>query len=145
MTKTQLIQEYLQLEEKVDMLEKRLRKSQSVEVRGQMNDTDTDIEKGELQVDEETSHKIQLFQQEINKLLKENEKLRLENDCLRQSCDKGDVAPSVSSVDSESDSTCSSASNLSDDSLGRERGSANESENKDIPLRTCDTNSAEVE
>jgi hypothetical protein len=49
-----------------------------------MND-DTDIEKGEMQADEETSRKIQLFQQEINKLLKVNERLRLENDVTHRS------------------------------------------------------------
>jgi len=133
MTKSQLIQEYLQLEEKVDMLEKRLKKPQSLEIRGQMNDTDTDIEQGEMQVDKETSHKLQLFQQEINKLLQENEQLRLENDCLRRSYDKGDMVPSVSSsVDSESDSSCSSPSDSSDDSVDRETGSANES-----GIKTC--------
>lgn len=146
LTKSQLIQEYIQLEEKVDMLETRLRKSQAVEIREQMNDIDTGTEKGKVQVDEETSRKIQIFEQEINKLLKENEQLRLENDCLRRSFDKGDIVPSVlSSVDSESDSPCSSASNLSDDSLGRETGSASESGNKNILSRTCETDSAEVE
>ncbi|PNF38941.1 hypothetical protein B7P43_G07038 [Cryptotermes secundus] len=145
MSKSQLIEEYIQLEEKVDTLEKRLKKSQSLEIRGQVND-DTDIEKGEMQVDEETSRKMQLFQQEINKLLKENERLRLENDIMRRSYNKGDMVPSVSSsVDSESDSTCSSASNSSVDSMGRETGSAIESENKEVLSRPCDTNSAEVE
>lgn len=146
LTKSQLIQEYLQLEGKVDMLEGRLKKSQAVEIREQMNDIDTDIEKREMHVDEETSRKIQVFQQEINKLLKENEQLRLENDYLRRSYVKGDIVPSVlSSVDSESDSTCSSASNLSDDSLGRETCAASECVNKNILSRTCDTDSAEVE
>jgi regulator of replication initiation timing len=145
LSKSQLIEEYIQLEEKVDTLEKRLKKSQSLEITGQMKDG-TDIKKGEMQAGEETSLQIQLFQQEINKLLKENERLRLENDVMRRSYNKGETVPSVSSsVDSESDSTCSSAGNSSDDSMVREMGSAIERENKDILLRPYDTNSAEVE
>lgn len=146
MSKSQLIEEYLKLEERVDTLEKRQKKMQSLlQIRGQLN-ADTDIEKGEMQVDEETSRKIQLFQQEINNLLKENDRLRLENDIMRRSYNKGEAVPSVSSsVDSESDSICSSAGNSSDESMVRKTGSAIESENKDALSRPCDTNNAEVE
>ena len=127
MSKNQLIQEYLQLEEKIDTLQKRLQKSQTVEISGQIND---DVDS---QMDDESSSKVQLFQQEINRLLTENEQLRRENEHLRESCKQRDRASSVSSVDSESDSTCSSASDSSDNSDG-ETGS----ESKDSVVRTCD-------
>lgn len=133
MPKSQLIQEYLQLEEKIDSLQKRLQKSETV----QSDDVDM---KGEMQIDEESSPKVQLFQQEINRLLKENEQLRRENEHLRESCKQRDSVSSVSSVDSESDSTCSSASDSSDSSDG-ETGS----ESKESIVRTCDTNNAQLE
>ncbi|KAJ9599949.1 hypothetical protein L9F63_009777 [Diploptera punctata] len=92
------------------------------------------LSKSELIIDKESTPKIQLFQQEINKLLKENEQLRRENEHLRESCKKRDRASSVSSVDSESDSSCSSASD-SPDSSG----------SKESVLRTSDTNIGQLE
>ncbi|PSN56772.1 hypothetical protein C0J52_02687 [Blattella germanica] len=138
--KSQLIQEYMQLEKKVDSLQKNLKR---YETSGQINVSE--IDKGEVQMDE-SSHKLQSYQQQVNKLVQENEQLHRELDRVRRYSETKDRAPSVSSsVDSESDSTCSSASSTSSDSSAGETGSANENENKDSVMRTCDTNSAEVE
>lgn len=90
MSKNDLIEEYLQLENKVDLLTKRLKGKSTniVENNGES-----------------------VFREEMNRLMIENQDLRRENEMLRNSgvC----RSPLSSSVDSESDSsssTCSSSS-----------------------------------
>lgn len=98
MSKNELIEEYLQLESKVDLLTKRLKgKSANIE-------NDEDIQSN-IPSDN-------LFQQEMNRLLEENEDLRRENEMLRNGVCRS-ATPLSSSVDSESDSsssTCNSSS-----------------------------------
>jgi protein HEXIM1/2 len=91
MSKTDLIQQVLQLEEKVDLLEKRL------ETKSRGDKADSEI----VLVD-----KVIKFQQEISKLALANEELQHENEKLRRE----KQGSSVSSIDSESDSSTSSGS-----------------------------------
>ncbi|KAG8289885.1 protein HEXIM1 [Homalodisca vitripennis] len=103
MTKSELIQQVLQLEEKVDGLEKRLGnrpKSEKDQYDKLKNSVDTSSEDCD-----KTSDKIKQFQIEIGRLRLENEKLQLENEILR----RRNRSSSVSSVDSERDSTSSSS------------------------------------
>lgn len=91
LSKEELIVEYLQLEGKVEVLTKKLKSRSTNIVVEEEEQTDT--------------------QQEINKLLEENEDLRRENEMLRRGIRS--TTPLSSSVDSESDSsssTCNSSS-----------------------------------
>ena len=97
LTKTELIQEYIQLEAKVDLLTKRLR-SKSTSNQADAGDRDGDSK------DTETAKKLKLFQQRVEELLQQNEQLRRENEMLR----KQRHGSPMSSVDSESDSDSSS-------------------------------------
>lgn len=95
MSKTDLIQEYLQLENKVEILTERL-KGKSTNI----------VENDALQPSED------LYQVQLERLMRENEDLRQENEILRNGGCRS-VTPLSSSVDSESDSsssTCNSSS-----------------------------------
>ncbi|XP_015110781.1 protein HEXIM [Diachasma alloeum] len=93
LSKSELIEEYVQLEAKLDLLTKRLRSKnlQTDEVDGRS--------------DGEMAKKVKLYQQRIDDLVQQNEQLRRENESLR-----GKGGSSESSVDSESDSDSSSSS-----------------------------------
>ena len=115
MTKAELIEEYLQLEKRVDSLEKKLKlASRTLEQGGSVtgNDSDGEIGSGELRMDPDTAEKIRIFQEEINKLMVANEELVKENNRLRASSAAGPPSP-FSSVDSESDSSSSTGSSHS--------------------------------
>lgn len=105
LTKTELIQEYIQLEAKVDLLTKRLRNKTF----HQMEERDTENKNVS---DSETAKKLKLCQQRIDDLLQQNEQLRRENEMLRTE-KMLDTSSSDSSVDSERDSDSSSNSNQS--------------------------------
>lgn len=97
MSKDELIEEYLQLESKVEMLTKRL-KGRSTNL---VNENEASQNNSE-----------NYLQHELNRLLRENEDLRNENEVLRSGGCRS-VTPLSSSVDSESDSsssTCNSSS-----------------------------------
>lgn len=106
MTKSELIQQVLQLEEKVDTYEKRagnrikFDKEQSDELKNA-----EDGDKVTVPID-----KFKQFQLEVARLRLENEKLQIENERLQ----RRNRSSSVSSIDSESDSTSSSPSSVSD-------------------------------
>lgn len=102
MTKAQLIQEYIQLEAKVDLLTKRL-KSKNLHA---CDDKESEGKNGTTQ-DLEAAKKLKTFQQRIDDLIQQNEQLKRENESLR-----GQRHKSVS-VDSESDSDSSSNENHS--------------------------------
>lgn len=124
MTKAQLVQEYLALEEKVDLLERQLRAvrarhRQRQQEQGPEEDEDEDEEDvgpGEVLVDEETAEKISIFQSEISSLETENRRLREENFKLRRCSSARSSSSSSSSGDSSSDSSSSSSSDSSSDS-----------------------------
>lgn len=103
MTKAQLIQQVLQLEEKVDVLEKKL--GSKCKTQNNISEVSASDES-----DDKELEKLKHFQSEIAKLVLENEKLQIENDRLR----RRNRSSSVSSVDSESDSSTSSPSSVSD-------------------------------
>ncbi|EFN83991.1 Protein HEXIM1 [Harpegnathos saltator] len=132
LTKTQLIQEYLQLEAKVDGLSKRQRKNlhqveekdtenktaenkktDTEQIRTDTEQTQTDTEQiradtEQIRTDTDTSKKLKLCQQRIDDLLQQNEQLRRENEILRTEKILRPTS-SESSVDSESDSDSSNS------------------------------------
>lgn len=102
LTKSELIQEYIQLESKVDLLTKRLRgrNFHQMEEREPITENKYGSSVGEL----ELSKKLKICQQRIDDLIQQNEQLRRENDILKGQR-RGSI---ISSVDSESDSNSSS-------------------------------------
>ncbi|XP_018570976.1 protein HEXIM2 [Anoplophora glabripennis] len=100
MSKTQLIEEYIMLENKLEQLSKRLQKNKDKE-------------------DEESEDNIPELKREVERLMIENERLRRENDVLRSKVNASD------SEDSETDSSdsCSSSSSSSSSSASSRSGS----------------------
>ena len=104
LSKSELIQEYLQLEAKVDLLTKRLRGKNFHQTE------ERDIEsKSSSSTDSESAKELKICQQRIDDLTQQNEQLRQENESLRA---QRHGSP-VSSVDSESDSDSTSNENRS--------------------------------
>lgn len=110
MSKPELIQQVLQLEEKVDILEKRLGNKNRNEKDGEKDKFMYTIENMMEDGDKISMERVNQFQLEIGRLRLENEKLKMENDRLH----RRNRTSSVSSVDSESDSPTSSPSSVSD-------------------------------
>lgn len=107
MSKPELIQQILQLEDKVDGLEKRYGSKLKIEKEDSKNAVDGFVEEDEkLTIIE----RVRQYQVEIGRLRLENEKLQVENERLQ----RRNRSSSVSSVDSESDSSTSSPSSVSD-------------------------------
>ncbi|CAL4183983.1 unnamed protein product [Meganyctiphanes norvegica] len=122
MTKGQLVQEYLLLEERVDMLERQLRAVRHRQRCYTMmcdDDDDYELRPGEARVDPETAQKITIFQSEIAKLEKENKRLLGENIELRRTSISRASSSSDSSSDSgsSSDSSSESSSDSDDDNV----------------------------
>ncbi|KOC64711.1 Protein HEXIM1 [Habropoda laboriosa] len=103
LSKTELIQEYLQLEAKVDLLTKRLRGKNFHQTE------ERDLESKSSSTDSESAKKLKICQQRIDDLMQQNEQLKQENESLRAQRDGWPV----SSVDSESDSDSTSNGNRS--------------------------------
>ncbi|KAJ1521118.1 hypothetical protein ONE63_002820 [Megalurothrips usitatus] len=117
MTKLDLIQEYLQLEQRVDVLERRLNG-------GTGTDSESETAEGETPMEPAMAEKIRIFQEEIQKLVVENEQLLQENQRLQSSSSLARRSSSSlsSSIDSESDSSTSSGSSTTSSS-GQSRAS----------------------
>ncbi|CAL7949638.1 unnamed protein product [Xylocopa violacea] len=103
LSKSELIQEYLQLEAKVDLLTKRLRGKNFHQTEQR------ELESNSSSTDSESAKKLKICQERIDDLLQQNEQLKRENESLRA---KRHGSP-VSSVDSESDSDSTSNGNRS--------------------------------
>ncbi|CAK9813518.1 Protein HEXIM1 [Anthophora quadrimaculata] len=103
LSKTELIQEYLQLEAKVDLLTKRLRGKNFHQTE------ERDLDSKSNSTDSESAKKLKICQQRIDDLMQQNEQLKRENESLRAQRDGWPV----SSVDSESDSDSTSNGNRS--------------------------------
>lgn len=117
MPKAQLVEEYMELEHKIDVLETKLK-----------NNSEADSSKSDFNVD---SHEnIHVFKQKLNKITLENERLHREIEQLRRLSYKSQNADS--SIDSESDSTDSTCSTSSDSS------SEEKFSNKPLPSKNDD-------
>lgn len=127
MSKMDLIQEYMQLEQRVDVLEKKLKSNQNTSSGtndsggncGTGTDSDSEMADGEMPMEPAMAEKIRIFQEEIQKLVVENEQLVQENQRLQLSSGGLNRPSSASlslSVDSESDSSTSSGSSSSSSS-----------------------------
>ncbi|XP_029036509.1 uncharacterized protein LOC117603117 [Osmia lignaria lignaria] len=103
LSKSELIQEYLQLEAKVDLLTKRLRGKNFHQTE------DRDLESKSGNTDSESAKKLKICQQRIDDLMQQNEQLKRENESLRAQRH----GSTVSSVDSERDSDSTSNGNRS--------------------------------
>ncbi|XP_076763943.1 uncharacterized protein LOC143431243 [Xylocopa sonorina] len=103
LSKSELIQEYLQLEAKVDLLTKRLRGKNFHQTEQR------ELESNSSSTDSESAKKLKICQERIDDLMQQNEQLKRENESLRA---KRHGSP-VSSVDSESDSDSTSNGNRS--------------------------------
>jgi protein HEXIM1/2 len=104
LTKTELIQEYTQLEAKVDLLTKWLRSKSTGG--GQAEVVERETAASADPKDSEMAKKLKIFQQRVDELLQQNAQLRRENKLLRFQRHGGSP---MSSVDSESDSDSSSS------------------------------------
>lgn len=132
MSKLDLIQEFLQLEQKVDVLEKKLKvplttrsgTGDSGGNGGTGTDSDSEVAEGEMPMEPAMAEKIRIFQEEIQKLVVENEQLLQENQRLQSSSSlvRPSSASLSSSMDSESDSSTSSGSS-STSSSGQSKAS----------------------
>ncbi|OAD56910.1 Protein HEXIM1 [Eufriesea mexicana] len=139
LSKSELIQEYLQLEAKVDLLTKRLRGKNFHQTEQR------DLESNSSSTDSESAKKLKICQQRIDDLIQQNEQLKRENESLRA---ERHGSP-VSSVDSESDSDSTSDGNRSSCSLGfvyiskSNRGTDTSVSSTDSKSDTCDSSSSE--
>jgi len=87
MSKNQLVDEYLQLEDRVEDLEKRLKESIAQTVPPTLrtssdSEVQTDIHSNDPQVDHHLAKRTHDFQQELHKLSQENQRLRCDNERL---------------------------------------------------------------
>ncbi|XP_074103761.1 uncharacterized protein LOC141530515 [Cotesia typhae] len=110
LSKSELIQEYIQLEAKLDILSKRLRNRtfQQTEERELDNKKSASLtaETSEF----EMAKKLKICQQRIDDLIQQNDQLRRDIEALRGKRRKS----SISSIDSESDSDSNSSCSCSD-------------------------------
>ncbi len=103
MTKTELINEYLVMEKRIETLEKRLSKNRS--------GTETPVATAE------NSEKISQYQKEIQRLQVENDQLKQQSAarCCSSSCSNSSCSSSSSDNDSSSGSSSSSCSSSEDE------------------------------
>lgn len=114
LTKSELIQEYIQLEAKVDLLTKRLKSRQNYYSNShQVNASSVD--------DPEPAKKLKVMQQRLDELHQQNEQLRRENEMLTRKQRR--TGSPMSSVDSESDSDSSSSDSNSNCSCNHNKTS----------------------
>ena len=104
--KISLIQEYLNMEKKVDHLEKTLEEINTrEEMKALTGEVDYEFHRGEIPMEPETALKIKIFQREISRLNKENLILRKENTMMkRKLLNRHPPSPSSSSSASEDES-----------------------------------------
>merc|ERR1719278_818329 len=115
MTKELLLHEYMLLERKNETLEEKLEFMRGQEEeKARRGLVDYNFEKGEYPMDPETAEKIKIFQAEIGRLQRENERLHLENSTIKESL-TGRLQDGHNSSSSESSSSSSSSSSSEDE------------------------------
>ncbi|XP_034245278.1 protein HEXIM-like [Thrips palmi] len=144
MTKVDLIQEYLRLEQQVGNLEKKLIGSTGT-------DSESEVPEGDLAIEPVMAEKIRIFQEEIRKLAVENEQLVQENKRIQSSSSlvRQSSSSLSSSIDSESDSSTSSGSSSSSSSgcsgASRSSGSGRSHSGKSSPQSAIRNNNPGIE
>eukprot|EP00095_Tigriopus_kingsejongensis_P009570 snap_masked-scaffold964_size76271-processed-gene-0.7 protein:Tk09570 transcript:snap_masked-scaffold964_size76271-processed-gene-0.7-mRNA-1 annotation:"protein hexim isoform x1" len=137
LSKTDLINEYIQMETRIDSLEKRLARAKQ---REEVRKAEASAAPVEIQLTPELAEKIRIFQSDIQELKMENHGLRLENLALlrqkrRQALGLDDdepdgeesmVSSSSSISDEESCSSCSSSSSGDSSSSDEEEATLEE-------------------
>merc|ERR1719495_2835042 len=104
MTKELLLHEYMLLERKNETLDEKLEFMRGQEEKARRGLVDYNFEKGEYPMDPETAEKIKIFQAEIGRLQRENERLHLENSTIKESL-TGRLQDGHNSSSSESSSS----------------------------------------
>lgn len=121
-SKSKLIEEYVIIENDVNLLEKKYEEMTAQEsLKARLGEVDYDWEKGEIEMEPEIAEKIRIFQEEILKLVTENSELQVENNRL--------VADNIGQKNEESDD--SSSDDSSDDSSSDDSDSESDSSSDD--------------
>jgi len=139
MSKADLIKEYLQMEQRVDNLERRVDrhrgKQQPVSVGDDSSSTTSTSSNSSPPNVATVVEQIKQFQREIHRLETENEKLRATNSALLHHSKQTDTKPAGSSHGAEdgsgSDSDCSTCSSSSSSSSGSSSDSGSDSESEE--------------
>lgn len=145
----------MQLESRIDILEKRLAKTRQRRVT-RLKNMDFDISRGEVPMEPEVAEKIKIFQREIHILEVENQGLRRENQRLRRKhqmeerriAEEGDSSHSSSSSGSSSCSTCTESStelsDMEEEPQPANRADANATEKAAQPLESNAVNAQDT-
>merc|ERR1711934_272291 len=113
MTKELLLHEYMLLERKNETLEEKLEFMRGQEEeKARRGLVDYNFANGEYPMDPENAEKIKIFQAEIGRLQRENERLHLENSTIKESL-TGRLLDDHNSSSSDSSSSSSSSSDSS--------------------------------
>merc|ERR1719237_536664 len=114
MTKELLLHEYMLLERKNETLEEKLEFMRGQEEeKARRGLVDYNFANGEYPMDPENAEKIKIFQAEIGRLQRENERLHLENSTIKETLTGRLLDHNSSSSDSSSSSSSSSDSSSS--------------------------------
>ncbi|KAF2361738.1 HEXIM protein [Trinorchestia longiramus] len=136
LTKAELVEEYLSLEEQLAQLQRKLKEVSEEDRERQMiieRECDvSDLQPGELLVNHEAAEKISVFKSEIHTLQLENEQFRQFNAELRA------FRPAVKSRSSNNSSSCSSSSSSSSSSGWSSSDSSSDSEADDEKKEAAD-------
>jgi len=109
MDKENLIQEYLGVEKKLELLEKRLLDiNQRETMKALTGEVDYEFHRGEVPMEPDMAEKIQVFQGEIARLISENHNLHRENTSLKKKLVRSRHSSSSSSTSSSGSSSSSS-------------------------------------
>ena len=133
MSKGDLINEYMNMESRIETLEKKLERAKAREEAKNQN-ADFDLERGEVPMAPEMAEKIRIFQREIHLLESENRDLRRENASLARQQKRPSLAVAAlfgpmieNEPEEEEEQTAVSSSSSSDDSDSSSSSSSDDS------------------